>query len=90
MPAKEILKCDVEWIMTGKRPAARRGDDEAAPVNIDELWRIILKIEMCLSEKAMVLDPTKKARLIAALYESTYSGKKVTKEVVDNYIALLA
>jgi len=90
MPAKETLTSDVEWIVTGKRPVAKKRGDEAASVNIDELWKIILKIEVCLSEKAMVLDPTKKARLIAVLYESANSGKKVTKEVVDNYIALLS
>jgi hypothetical protein len=89
MPAKETLIRDVEWIMTGKWPSAKEKGNEAASVNIDELWMIILEIEVCLSEKTMVLDPTKKARLIAVLYESANSGKKVTKEIVNNYLFLL-
>lgn len=91
MPEIEILIRDIQWILAGKTPTPEKSSDKAATVDIELLWKIILRVEEGLSRKGMTLDPAKKARLISILYESSLNtGKGARKKVVDCYLDLLS
>ncbi len=91
LSANETVNRDIQWILTRKRPASERKSDKPATLNTDLLRKIILEVETGASGKGIVLDPAKKARLIAILYEhSVSSGRSIGKKTVENYLDLLS
>ena len=86
--ANEAMTNDIQWILTGKKP--RKREDEKGVLKTELLRKTILEVEQGLSSKGMNLDPEKKARLVAILYESSFnSGQSVNKKIVAAFLDLL-
>ncbi len=94
---------DLNWLLTGKGEPYKSESGLAktlketsagyASRDLDAalLTRIITAIEKELADRALVLDPDKKAEAIALLYELYAETKKeVTKDTIGRYLRLVA
>ncbi len=89
-----IYKINLEWIESGTgemfQGEAAEVEGRPQPINADVLRQIIEGLEMGLEQKGKVLDPGKKAELIALLYEHfTDARKNVDSGVVERYLRLV-
>lgn len=83
------------WLLTGVGSMTRTEEIPVpvgrSHVDANALQQIIAAVEDGLMGRKIVLDPSKKARLILLLYEySIETGKEVEAELVDKYLELIA
>ena len=86
---------NLRWLLAGEAPmigaegiATQSG---ASHVNAKTLEELMKAVEDGLTRDGIVLDSSKKARLICILYEyATETGKQVEAELVDKYLELIA
>jgi len=95
-PSANILKTihekfgiDINWLLTGE--GDMEGDSPpAGTIDIDSLRQIISGVERGLAAKHRILDPEKKARLIALLYDHfVVKQSGIEEETVDKYLELV-
>lgn len=90
----EVLECSIDWLLRGVEFKPDPKTDELSSkltLDTDLLLSIIQSLENGLHRRGLVLDPDKKAEVIALLYES-YSDteKEVTEQTVERYLKLVA
>lgn len=81
---------DVTYVLTGARSAGAPAPTSAPPIDVARLTAVVAELEAALKRHRRLLDPQRKARAVAVLYDYFTKAGPQDAATVDNMLELMS